>query len=195
LLKQLLEAALEGEMSAHLDQQERQQGNRRNGKTSKSVKSAAGEFSLSTPRDRSGSFEPQIVVKRQVVISEELEEKVISLYGMGMSFRDIAAHIKEMYAMEISAATLSTITDKVIPLVKEWQSRPLEPVYPFVWLDCMHYKVKDEGKVVARALYNILALNREGRKELIGMYVSESEGARFWLQVLTDLRNRVWKTS
>ncbi len=195
MLKQLLEAALEGEMSAHLDQQERQQGNRRNGKTSKSVKSAAGEFSLSTPRDRSGSFEPQIVVKRQVVISEELEEKVISLYGMGMSFRDIAAHIKEMYAMEISAATLSTITDKVIPLVKEWQSRPLEPVYPFVWLDCMHYKVKDEGKVVARALYNILALNREGRKELIGMYVSESEGARFWLQVLTDLRNRVWKTS
>ncbi len=182
-------------MSAHLDQQERQQGNRRNGKTSKSVKSAAGEFSLSTPRDRSGSFEPQIVVKRQVVISEELEEKVISLYGMGMSFRDIAAHIKEMYAMEISAATLSTITDKVIPLVKEWQSRPLEPVYPFVWLDYMHYKVKDEGKVVARALYNILALNREGRKELIGMYVSESEGARFWLQVLTDLRNRVWKTS
>ena len=190
LLKQLLEAALEGEMSAHLDQQERQQGNRRNGKTSKTVKSAAGEFSLSTPRDRSGSFEPQIVPKRQVVISEELEEKVISLYGMGMSFRDIAAHIKEMYAMDISAATLSSITDKVIPLVKEWQSRPLEPVYPFVWLDCMHYKVKDEGKVVARAVYNILALNREGRKDLIGMYVSENEGARFWLQVLTDLKNR-----
>lgn len=92
--------------------------------------------------------------------------------------------------MDISAATLSTITDKVIPLVKEWQSRPLEPVYPFVWLDCMHYKVKDEGKVVARAVYNILALNREGRKDLIGMYVSQSEGARFWLQVLTDLRNR-----
>jgi hypothetical protein len=111
LLKQLLEAALEGEMSAHLDQQERQQGNRRNGKTSKVVKSAAGEFALSIPRDRSGSFEPQIVPKRQVVISEELEEKVISLYGMGMSFRDIAAHIKEMYSMEISAATLSSITD------------------------------------------------------------------------------------
>jgi transposase-like protein len=111
LLKQLLEAALEGEMAAHLDQEERQQGNRRNGKTSKVVKSAAGEFALSTPRDRSGSFEPQIVPKRQVVISEELEEKVISLYGMGMSFRDIAAHIKEMYAMEISAATLSSITD------------------------------------------------------------------------------------
>ena len=190
LLKQLLEAALEGEMAAHLDQEERQQGNRRNGKTSKVVKSVAGEFALSTPRDRSGSFEPQIVPKRQVVISEELEEKVISLYGMGMSVRDIAAHIKEMYAMEISAATLSSITDKVIPLVKEWQSRPLEPVYPFVWLDCMHYKVKDEGKVVARAVYNILALNREGRKDLIGMYVSESEGARFWLQVLTDLKNR-----
>ncbi len=111
MLKQLLEAALEGEMSAHLDQQERQQGNRRNGKTSKLAKSAAGEFSLSTPRDRSGNFEPQIVPKRQVVISEELEEKVISLYGIGMSFRDIAAHIKEMYSMDISAATLSSITD------------------------------------------------------------------------------------
>ena len=132
LLKQLLEAALEGEMAAHLDQEERQQGNRRNGKTSKVVKSVAGEFALSTPRDRSGSFEPQIVPKRQVVISEELEEKVISLYGMGMSVRDIAAHIKEMYAMEISAATLSSITDKVIPLVKEWHSRPLESGYPFV---------------------------------------------------------------
>jgi transposase-like protein len=92
--------------------------------------------------------------------------------------------------MEISAATLSSITDKVIPLVKEWQSRPLEPVYPFVWLDCMHYKVKDEGKVVWRAVYNILALTREGHKDLIGMYICESEGARFWLQVLTDLRNR-----
>lgn len=135
-------------MAAHLNQEERQKGNRCNGKTYKVVRGAAGEFSLFTPRDRSGSFEPQIVSKRQMATSEELEEKVIPLYGMGMSFHDIAAHIKEMYAMGISAATLSLITE--------------EPVYPLVWLDCMHQKVKDEGETCA--VYNILALNRQGRK-------------------------------
>jgi transposase-like protein len=111
LLKQLLEAALEGEIESHLDEQQREQGNRRNGKSSKTIKTAAGAIDLSTPRDRHGSFEPQIVPKRQVVITEQLEEKVISLYGMGMSMRDISAHIQEMYHMELSAQTLSTITD------------------------------------------------------------------------------------
>jgi putative transposase len=190
LLKQLLEAALEGEIESHLDEQQREQGNRRNGKSSKTIKTAAGAIELSTPRDRHSSFEPQIVPKRQVVITEQLEEKVISLYGMGMSMRDISAHIQEMYHMELSAQTLSTITDKVIPLVKDWQQRPLESVYTFVWLDCMHYKVRDEGKVVSRAIYNILGVNTSGRKDLIGMYISESEGAKFWLSVLTDLKHR-----
>jgi transposase-like protein len=109
---------------------------------------------------------------------------------MGMSMRDIASHIEEMYHMELSAQTLSTITDKVIPLVKEWQQRPLESIYTLVWLDCMHYKVRDEGKVVSRAIYNILGVNTAGRKELIGMYISEAEGSKFWLAVLTDLKNR-----
>jgi putative transposase len=189
LLKQLLEAALDGEMQAHLQQSD-QVDNRRNGKAVKTVKSAAGSFPLLTPRDRESSFEPQIVPKRQVVITEQLEEKVISLYGMGLSMRDISTHIQELYGFEISAQTLSSITDKVIPLVKEWQTRPLEPLYTFVWLDAMHYKVREEGKVVARCLYNVLAVNTSGRKELIGMYISESEGAKFWLSVLTDLRNR-----
>ena len=189
LLKQLLEAALEGEIQAHL-QAPAQSGNRRNGKTSKTVKSAAGSFPLSTPRDRESSFEPQIVPKRQVVLTEQLEEKVIALYGMGLSMRDISTHIQEIYGFEISAQTLSSITDKVIPLVKEWQMRPLESVYTFVWLDAMHYKVREEGKVVARCLYNVLGVNTAGRKDLIGMYISESEGAKFWLSVLSDLKNR-----
>jgi putative transposase len=189
LLKQLLEAALEGEMQAHLQQSE-QTVNRRNGKTSKIVKSAAGSFPLVTPRDRESSFDPQLVAKRQVVITEQLEEKVISLYGLGMSLRDLSTHIQELYGFELSAQTLSTITDKIIPLVKEWQARPLASIYCFVGLDAMYYKVREEGKVVTRCLYNVLGINNNGRKELIGMYLSESEGAKFWLSVLSDLKNR-----
>lgn len=191
LLKHFLESALEGELDAHL-QEERATGlsNRRNGKTSKRVKSVAGEFDLESSRDRSGSFEPMVVPKRQVIITEELEEKVIGLYGLGMSTRDITGHIKEMYQMDISASTLSAITDKVIPAMNEWRLRPLESVYAFVYLDCMHYKVREGNSVVTRAIYNILGVSLDGKKELLGMYVSESEGAKFWLAVLTDLKNR-----
>lgn len=190
LLKQFLEAALEAEIEEHLDEPERIEGNRRNGKQVKKVRSSAGEFTLETPRDRSGSFEPQIVAKRQVIITEALEERVISLYSKGVSTRDICEHIEEMYGFSISATTLSNITDKVIPQIKEWQQRPLESVYCFVWMDAMHYKVKEEGRVVSRAVYNIIGLNNKGVKELLGMYISESEGSRFWLQVLNDMKNR-----
>lgn len=191
LLKHFLEAALEGELQAHL-QEEKASGfvNRKNGKTHKKVKSLSGEFELESGRDRSGSFEPLILPKRQLIITEELEEKVIGLYSLGVSTRDITKHIKELYQMDISAATLSAITDKVIPAMNEWRSRPLESVYAFVYLDCMHYKVREGGSVVTRAVYNILAVNLQGQKDLIGMYVSESEGAKFWLSVLTDLKNR-----
>lgn len=191
LLKHFLEAALEGELQAHLEE-EKASGlvNRKNGKTTKKVKSLSGEFELESSRDRSGSFEPMILPKRQVVITEELEDKVIGLYGLGVSTRDITKHIKELYQMDISAATLSAITDKVIPAMNEWRTRPLESIYAFVYLDCMHYKVREGGSVVTRAVYNILAVNLQGQKDLIGMYVSESEGAKFWLSVLTDLKNR-----
>ena len=128
--------------------------NRRNGKTSKRVKSLSGEFDLESSRDRSGSFEPLVVPKRQVIITEELEEKVIGLYGLGMSTRDITSHIKEMCQMDISASTLSAITDKVIPAMNEWRLRPLDSVYAFVYLDCLHYKVRDGNSVVTRAVYN-----------------------------------------
>jgi len=193
LLKHFLEAALEGELAAHLQEAksgDTPSGNRRNGKVSKQVKSLSGAFELLTPRDRQGTFEPAVVAKRQVIITEGLEEKVTALYSMGNSLREIAGHIEELYGMELSATQLSEITDKVIPAMQQWRARPLESLYCFVYLDCMHYKVREQGRVVSRAVYNVLGINQEGKKELIGMYVSESEGARFWLQVLTDLKNR-----
>jgi Transposase and inactivated derivatives len=190
LLKDILEAALEGEMEGHLDDEQRASGNRKNGKTSKRLKTADGTIDLETPRDRTSSFEPQIIRKRETILAESLESKIISMYGHGMSLRDISTHIKDMYDTEISATTLSAITDKVIPLVKEWQARPLEPLYCIIWLDAMFYKVKEEGKMVNRCVYNILGINTEGRKELLGMYVSESEGANFWLGVLANLQQR-----
>lgn len=190
LIKQFLEAALEGEMESHLDEAQREQGNKRNGKGKKLMKSLDGEFEIITPEDRQSTFNPQIIKKRETVLADNLANKIIGLYGLGMSLRNISDHIKEMYDVEISHTTLSEITDRVIPLVKEWQGRPLEEMYTIVWLDAMHYKVKDGGRVSNRAVYNVLAINKEGKKELIGMYVSESEGAIFWLSVLTDLKAR-----
>lgn len=190
LLKSFLDAALEAEMEAHLDKEERLEGNRRNGKSTKKVRTSSGEIQVETPRDRLATFEPELIKKRETILAEGLEGKIIGLYGLGMSMRDISKHIQEMYDMEISTATLSTITDKVIPMVKEWQSRPLEEMYTIVWLDAMHYKVREDHRVVTRAVYNILGINKEGHKELLGMYISQSEGANFWLSVLTDLENR-----
>ena len=190
IIKEFLESSLSAEMESHLDEEERGYGNKRNGRSSKTLKTSSGEITIETPQDRHSTFEPQIVKKRETILADNLAPQIIGLYGKGMSLRDITSHIKEMYNVEISAMTLSEITDRVIPQVKEWQNRPLDEVYPIVWLDAMHYKVRDGGKVVSRAVYNILAINKEGRKELIGMYISESEGANFWLSVLTDLKNR-----
>lgn len=190
LLQQFLESALESEMNAHLDEQQRELGNKRNGKGRKRLKTTSGEIILSTPQDRQSSFTPQIVKKRETVLADNLAPQIIGLYSKGMSFRDISDHIQQMYDVEISHATLSEITERVIPQVKEWQSRPLESLYTIVWLDAMHYKVREGGRVVTRAVYNVLGVNRHGYKDLIGMYVSESEGANFWLSVLTDLKSR-----
>ena len=190
MLKQFLESALEAEMSEHLDEQKREGGNKRNGKGKKTIKSSTGSFDIETPQDRQSSFDPQIVKKRETVLADSLQDKIIGLYGLGMSLRDISDHIKEMYDTEISHTLLGQITDRIIPQVKAWQNRPLEPVYCIVWMDAMHYKVRSEGKVEHKALYNILGINAAGMKEVLGMYVSESEGANFWLQVLTDLHNR-----
>lgn len=190
LLKDFLESALEAEMSAHLDDEERSTGNKRNGKGYKTVKTISGNIEIETPQDRLSSFQPAIIKKRETILADNLAPKIIALYGMGMSFRNISEHIKDMYDTDVSHNTLSEITDRIIPKVKEWQNRPLESLYTIVWLDAMHYKVKDGGRTSTRAVYNVLGIDRHGRKELIGMYVSESEGANFWLSVLTDLKSR-----
>jgi transposase-like protein len=190
LLQEMLNSILEGEMEGHLDEDERDSGNRKNGKSKKSLKTSAGTIEVSTPRDRLGSFEPEMVKKRETIMAQSLEDKIIGLYSLGTSLRDISAHIKETYDTDISAATLSGITDKVIPLVKEWQQRPLEELYCIVWLDAMYFKVKEEGRTQTRCVYNILGINRDGRKEVLGMYVSHSEGANFWLGVINDLKQR-----
>jgi len=190
LLKNFIEKALEAEIEEHLSDEERSKGNKRNGKGRKTIKSSAGSFEIETPQDRHSSFEPELIKKRQTILAESLEEKIIGLYGLGVSYRDISRHIKEMYDTEISHTVLSQITDKIIPEIKAWQNRPLEAVYPIIWLDAIHFKVKEEGKVNHKALYNILGINKTGHKEILGIYISESEGANFWLQVLTDLNNR-----
>jgi putative transposase len=190
LIKEFIESALSAELESHLDLEERSNGNKRNGWNSKTLKTSSGEVLIETPQDRHSTFEPQIVKKRETILADNLSPQIIGLYSRGMSLRDINSHLKEMYDVGISATTLSDITDSIIPLVKEWQNRSLDDVYPIVWLDAMHYKVRDGGKVVSRAVYNVLAINKEGRKELIGMYISESEGANFWLSILTDLKNR-----
>lgn len=188
LIKDLTEAALEGELDSHLGQEIA--ANRRNGKSKKTIKALNGNFELNTPRDRAGTFSPQLVKKHQTTLNDELEEKIIALYGLGMGYKDIAAHLQEMYGIEVSTGTLSAVTDKIIHMVREWQARPLESTYPIVWLDAIHYKIRENGKVLSKAVYTILGVNLEGRKEVLGLYLSENEGANFWLQVLTDLSNR-----
>lgn len=188
LIKRLVEAGLKGEMEGHLSESEKP--NRRNGKNSKRVKTAFGAVDIITPRDRNSSFEPHLLPKRQTTLGEALDHKVISLYGKGMSYSDICSHLEELYGLTVSPATLSTITDRVIEEVKQWQHRPLESVYPFVWLDAIHYKVKEDGAIKTKAVYCLLGVNREGIKDLLGLYISESEGARFWLNVLSDIQNR-----
>ena len=188
LIKNLTEAALEGELDSHLGQEIR--GNRRNGKSKKTIKSLNGNFELRTPRDRDGTFSPHLVKKHQTTLNDELEQKIIALYGLGMSYKDIAAHLQEIYGLEVSTGTLSAVTDKIIHTVKEWQARPLETIYPIVWLDAIHYRLRENGKVVSKAVYTTIGVNLKGRKEVLGLYISENEGANFWLQVLTDLSNR-----
>lgn len=188
LIKQLTEAALAAELDSHLINDA--EANRRNGSTKKTIKAPTGSFELATPRDRNGSFEPQLVKKHQTTLSNEIEQKIIRLFALGMSYADISREIEDLYAFSVSAATISAVTDKVIPELKQWQQRPLEAIYPFIWLDAIHYKVKEDGRYVSKAVYTVLALNLEGKKDVLGLYLSESEGANFWLSVLTDLQNR-----
>jgi len=188
LIKQLTEAAMKAELNEHLASNDT--ANRKNGSTSKTMKSPAGSFELQTPRDRAGTFEPQIVKKHQTQLTDELERKVIALFALGNSYQDIRTHIADLYGMSLSNGTLNAVTDKLLPELQAWRERDLEAVYPIVWLDAIHYKIKENGRYINKAIYTILGLNIEGRKELLGLYVSDQEGAHHWLSVLTDLHNR-----
>jgi transposase-like protein len=190
LLKDIIEAAMEGEMDEHLKETKEETENRRNGYTRKNLKSSLGAFEIATPRDRESSFNPQTIEKRQRVLPGDLDDKILALYSRGMSYNDIRAQIEEIYGVEISQGTISSITDRVIPLIREWQSRPLERIYPIIWMDAMHFKIRVEGQVKSRAIYTILGVNMEGRKEVLGLYQGDSESAAFWLQVLNDLKQR-----
>lgn len=193
LLQELLEAALEGEMAAHLKKEEEEEKgpNRRNGHSSKTLKTSGGSIELKTPRDRAGSFEPEIVRKRQRLLADSLEERIIGMYGLGMSTRDISRHLEEIYGSEVSHTVITEVTDRIIPRVREWQNRPLEGLYCIIWLDAMYFKIKDDqGGVVTRCLYNVLGIRKDGHKEVLGCYISEAEGAKFWLSVLSNLQER-----
>lgn len=188
LFKEFLEEALEGELEAHLEEEPLL--NRKNGKGKKTVRTPNGAVEIETPRDRNSTFEPELLPKRQRSLGVDLDRQIIALYARGASYGDIRDHLMDMYGLEASTATISRVTDKILPLIQEWRSRPLESVYPFVWLDAIHYKVRHEGRVITRAVYCIIGVNQEGYKELLGLYIGENEGAKFWLQVLTDLQNR-----
>lgn len=191
MLERILNAALEGEMDAHLSEESRESGNRRNGKMSKTVQTQYGEVTVETPRDRDGSFDPQTVRKRETILAEGMADQIIGMYAFGTSTREISSYFEREFNTRLSAETISAITDRVLPEIKEWKSRSLDAVYAICWLDAIHYKVKDDnGRAVTRAIYNVLGINKEGHKELLGMYVAKSEGANFWLEVLTDLQNR-----
>src|SRR5574344_1628957 len=188
LLERILNSALEGEMDAHLSEEERSSGNRRNGKMSKKVQTKYGEVTIETPRDRDGTFQPETVKKRETILANGMADQIIEMYAMGTSTRDISSYFEREFNTTLSADTISSITDRVLPEITAWRSRMLDPVYAVCWLDAIHYKVKDER--ATRAIYNVLGINKDGHKELLSMYIYKSEGANFWLEVLTDLQNR-----
>ena len=188
LLKQLTEMTLKAEIDSHLAQDINK--NRKNGYSQKTMRTEHGEFELNTPRDRNGSFEPQIVKKNQTYMSDEIENKMLSLFSLGNSYSQIIDHIEEIYGVHFSKPAITAVTDKLIPMMEEWKRRPLEPIYPFLYLDAIHYKVKENGTYVSKAFYTVLGVNLEGKKEILGLYLNDSEGSKFWLQVLTDLQNR-----
>jgi len=194
LLKSALEGMLDGELTTHLGYEKhsplgKNSGNSRNGKSRKRLKNDLGQIEIEVPRDRNGSFEPLIVKKYERTMGP-IEDKIISMYAKGMSTRDIQSHLRELYGLQLSPTFVSNITDKILSIASQWQNRPLEKMYPIVFFDAIHYKVKDEGIVKSKAAYTCLGVNVSGRKDLLGLWVGDSEGAAFWAGVMAELRNR-----
>lgn len=194
LTKALVERALQAEMAEHLGHDKHETvnnatGNTRNGKSRKTLKGEFGELPIEIPRDREGSFEPLIISKHQTRWAG-FDDKILSLYARGMTTREIQQHLTEMYDTEVSPTLISTVTDGVMDEVKQWQSRPLDAVYPVIYLDCIHAKVRDAGSVRTKAIYLAIGINMEGHKEILGLWIAQTEGAKFWLSVVTELKNR-----
>ena len=186
-----LDAELEDELGySKYDYRNKETDNSRNGHSSKTLRTSFGDVEVSVPRDRKSEFEPQLLKKNQTSSSQDIEEKILSMYAKGMTTGDIEAHIREIYGIDVSDSTVSRITDKILPVAKEWQQRPLESIYAVVFLDAIHYHVRSEGQVVKKAVYIAIGINLDGRKSVLGMWVGENESAKFWATVLNGLRNR-----
>lgn len=186
-----LDAELDEELGySRYDYKNKNTENSRNGHSSKTLKTSFGEVEVDVPRDRKGEFDPVILKKNQTSISQDVEEKILSMYAKGMTTSDIEMHIRDIYGLEISDTTISRITDKILPIAKEWQQRPLEPVYAVVFLDAIHYHVRSEGQVVKKAVYIAIGIDLDGKKDVLGMWIGENESAKYWASVLNSLRNR-----
>ena len=195
MMSVLLEGALDEELNEELgyskyDYRNKETDNSRNGHSKKTMRTSYGDMDIAIPRDRKGEYEPQLIPKYQNTVTQDMEEKIISMYAKGMTTGDIEAHLKELYDLDISDSTISRITDKIMPLVKEWQERPLQEIYAVVYMDAIHYHVRSEGRIVKRAVYIALGIDMDGKKDVIGMYVGENEGAKFWLSIINGLKNR-----
>lgn len=194
-IAEFMENGLDAEMDEHLgydryDTKEKETEDSRNGHSSKTLRTSFGNTPIQVPRDRKGEFEPMILKKNQTSISQDVEEKIISMYAKGMTTTDIGEHIRDIYGIEVSESTVSRITDKVLPAAKEWQQRPLESVYAVMFMDAIHYHVRSEGQIVKKAVYIAIGIDLDGKKDVLGMWVGENESAKYWATVLNSLRNR-----
>ena len=194
-IAEFMENGLEAELDEELgyskyDYRNKETKNSRNGHSSKTLRTSFGNVEVSVPRDRKSEFEPQLLKKNQTSISQDIEEKILSMYAKGMTTGDIETHIRDIYGIEVSDTTISRITDKILPAAKEWQQRPLESIYAVVFLDAIHYHVRSEGQIVKKAVYIAIGVDLEGHKDVLGMWVSENESAKYWATVLNSLKNR-----
>lgn len=195
MMSVLLEGALDGELDEALgyskyDYKNKDTGNSRNGHSQKTMHTSYGDVDINIPRDRAGEFEPQLIKKYQNIISQDMEEQIISMYAKGMTTSDIEAHMQDLYGLSVSDSTISRITDKILPMVHEWQERPLDDIYAVIFMDAIHYHVRREGRIIKKAVYIVIGINMEGRKDVLGMYVGENESAKYWMSVINGLKNR-----
>lgn len=199
VMKDMMSVLLEGVLDEELDEElgyskydyrNKDTDNSRNGHSQKTMHTSYGDMEIAIPRDRHGEFEPQVIKKYQNTVTQDMEEKIISMYAKGMTTADIESHMRDLYDIQISDSTISRITDKILPIVREWQERPLEEIYAVVFLDAIHYHVRSEGRIVKKAVYIAIGIDMEGHKDVLGLYIGENESAKFWLTVMNGLKNR-----